>query len=373
MWKPRLNAPRWIVSRFSGKRPPWAFAIALAIVLSIVLGALSIKMFAGPRGGLLVARHNNLVWRGSASRRAVGASKARVAFELDNVGGRPVQILSVESGCGCARPVVRPGLVAPGHSATVEVTAMMVPVGEKVVRFKLRTDSPAKPELELTLKMVATQKPPFLYLTEGEAVFRGEYSAELSREIAFLTVESHDQGDSPEVSTDLPFLKLTLKGVEVKPFIEPGTLLHRWRYLVEFKDRPPSGSFQGTITAKSPWDRDETLSLKVVGQLRSGIVAYPSVITIDRSGREQASLLIVCSSPGGMLDLQLPSGIPLIINQEQGDKERKVHRVKIGLGGSLASGDTQTRITIRQPGTAEQLVVPVKIISKESEQRHKNG
>ena len=229
--------------------------------------------------------------------------------------------------------------------------------------------------MALTLKMVATRKPPFLHLLEGEVVFRGEYSPETSREIAVLTVENRGQGDLPEVSTNLPFLKLTPRGVEVKPFIEPGTLLHRWKYLVEFKERPPSGSFQGTIMVKSPWDRDETLSFNVVGQLQSGLRAIPSMITLDGSGRGTASLLVVCGSPSGKLDLEIerPSRIPLIVEEEGADGERRVHRVTIRLEKPVPSAGIPTRITIRQPSTGEELVVPVKIIFKEWDQTNQNG
>ena len=284
---------------------------------------------------------------------------------LDNVGGQPVRILAAESGCGCARPVVRPELVAPGQAAVVEVTAMTIPVGEKVVRINLRTDSPTKPEVALTLKLVGTRKPPFLFMLEGEAVFRGDYSRGMSREIAVLTVENREQGASPRVSTDLPFLRLTPNGVNTKPYVKPGTFLRKWKYLVEITDRPPSGSFSGTVRAKSPWDSGETLSFNVMGQLQSGLRAFPSIITLDGSGRS-ASLLVVCGSPTSRLDLEeQPPRVPLVVEDEGGDGARRVHRVTIGLGKAHASGDVHTKITLRHPGTAEELTVPVVITAEQ--------
>ena len=139
MWKSPLDGFGSLFFRLSGNRSARVgAAVFLAVLLSVGIYVLLSRVLAGPAGGLLVARHSNLVWKGPATPRAGADSSARVTFELDNVGGRPVRILSIESGCGCARPRVRPGLVAPGHSAMVEVTALMVPVGEKVVQFNLR-------------------------------------------------------------------------------------------------------------------------------------------------------------------------------------------------------------------------------------------
>ena len=165
----------------------------------------------------------------------------------------------------------------------------------------------------------------------------------------------------------MPFLKSTLTGVKAKPFVEPGTFLRRWTYRIEFTERSPSGSFKGVLTAKGPWNPDDALSLNVVGQLQSGLRAFPSVIALDRSGREPASLIVVCKSPRGRLELGIePSPrIPLTIKEEPGDGERKTHRLVFALERPVAPGEIETRITIRERGTAEKLVIPVKIVSKE--------
>src|SRR6185312_12552765 len=101
-----------------------------------------------------------------------------------------------------------------------------------------------------------------------------------SREIKVLTVEEGDRGDSPDVRIDLPFLRATLVGVESRPFIEPGTVLRKWKYRIEFAEKPLAGSFQGVLQARSRQNPDDTLSMNVVGQLHSGLRAYPSVITL---------------------------------------------------------------------------------------------
>ncbi len=366
MWKPPLSQLRQVAAWPRVNSPARVVAIFLAVLSATGFCAVAINMFEKPAHGVLVPKHRSLVWKGLATGGAGANSSARARFELDNVGGTPVRIRSVKSGCGCAKPVVRPEVVAPGHSAVVEVTALTVPVGEKVVELEVLTDSPIKPEVGLILKIVGMRKPPFLYLIEGEAVFLGDYSPEMSRDITVLTVEDRDRGASPEVVIDLPFLKSTLIGVEERHFIEPGTVLRRWKYRIEFTDRPPSGSFQGVLTAKSPWDAYDTLSQNVVGQLQSGLRAFPSTITLDRSGRETASLVVVCRAPSDRLDIvtEPSSRVPFIVKVEPGDGERRVHRLTVGLERPLTAGDTQTRFTIGQRGAAERLVVPVKIVSK---------
>jgi len=246
------------------------------------------------------------------------------------------------------------------------VSAIMPPVGEKVAVIVLRTDSPTKPEVALTLKLVGTRKPPFLFRIEGEAVFRGNYSHGMNREITVLTVENRDGGASPLVSANPAFLKVTPKGVEVKPYIMPGTFLRRWKYLVEISERPPSGSFNGAVTVKSPWDPADALSLNVLGQLHSGLKAFPSLVTVDGSARGTVSFLVVSGSPSGRLDLEIeqPPRVPLTVEEEGGDEARRVHRMTIGLGKAYTSGNVRTKITFRRPATAEELTVPVVITSR---------
>ena len=361
----RLALPRLVSSR--PVRTGTALVGAVLILLSAVLFAVSIRASAKSPGSL-VARKSSLVWKGVATRRPKSDPPAKVQFELENVGGRPVRIASVTSACGCAKPVVHPELVAPGQVAVVEVVAMMIPFGEKVVRFEVRTDSPVKPDIPLTLTLVGSRDPPFLYLLEGEAVFRGEYSPEMSGEISVLTIEKGEQGRSPEIGIDLPFLKPTLVRVEESSYIEPGTILRRWKYRIEFKARPSSGSFTGILTARSPWDANETLSRSVIGQLRSGPRAFPSAITLDRSAQEPTSLLVVCSSPSGVLDVVTDpsSANPVFVKEQGGGSERKIHRFDVGLEKPRASIDldTETRITFRERETHDELVVPVQIITK---------
>ncbi len=300
-----------------------------------------------------------------------GSASAKVQFELQNIGGLPVRIgiVSIKSGCGCAKPVVHPEVVAPGQFAVVDVSAMTISVGEKFVHIDVRTDSPLKPDVPLTLKLVGNRKPPFLHLIEGEVVFSGDDSRGMSRDIAVHTIENGEQGAPPEVCLDLPFLKATLTGVDTKPYRQPGTFVRKWMYRVELKERPPSDSFTGLLTAKGPWDLDDKLSLRVMGQMTSRPRAFPSAIELDPSGRELASLLVVCGTPSGAIDLttERESRIPLILHEEGGSGERKVHRVTIRLAKPLAPSNSyvKTRITIRQRGTTEELTVPVGIVEND--------
>jgi hypothetical protein len=130
-------------------------------------------------------------------------------------------------------------------------------------------------------------------------------------------------------------------------------------------ERPPSGSFNGTITVTSAWDRAECLHFNVVGELQSGLKALPSRITLGGSGRPTASLLVVCGAATAKLDVRTEQASPvsLVVHEEAGEGPRKVHRLTIGLDKPLASGGASTKVTIRQPGTAEEIAVPVVVLS----------
>jgi Protein of unknown function (DUF1573) len=368
--RPRVGV---MLSRVAGvATKPWGavlFASLLCSVLFAVSRAMSVRS-----DGLLVARDSNLTWEGSATRGARGDAVAKVRFELQNVGGRPVRVVSVKSGCGCARPVVSSELVAPGRATLVDVAAMMVPLGEKLGRIDVRTDSPVKPDVPLTVRLVGTRKPPFLYLLDGEVVFLGDYLPGMSRELGVLTVEHDRQGSAPKIRIDQPFLKATLAGVETKPFMEPGTFLRRWKYNVELKERPSPASFTGLLTAESPWEHGESLSLNIIGQLQPGLRAFPKAVTLDGTGREPSSFLVVCGSPGGVLQVETeqPSAVPLIVEEEGGAVDRKTHRFTIRLATAIAPGDpnNQTRITIKQRGSTDELVVPVGFTSQRRDSAH---
>ena len=102
---------------------------------------------APERPGLLVARQASVVCKSPSTGLVRPGDAAHASFQLRNVGGRPVRILLVASGCGCSKPVVRPDLVAPGETAVVEVASSAVPVGKKNVRIDVKTDSQSSPEL----------------------------------------------------------------------------------------------------------------------------------------------------------------------------------------------------------------------------------
>jgi hypothetical protein len=152
----------------------------------------------------------------------------------------------------------------------------------------------------------------------------------------------------------------------VKPYIKPGTFIRKWKYLVEIKERPPAGWFGGSLTVKSPWDPDETRTFNVVGQLQSGLRAFPAVVNLDRSDGGTASVLVVCGSPTGKLEVEMerPPRVALIVEEDGGAEPRRVHRMAIRLGTTNASGDVRTKVTIRQRETAEEVTVPVVVASK---------
>ena len=136
--------------------------------------------------------------------------------------------------------------------------------------------------------------------------------------------------------------------------------------MVEFKDRPPSGSFVGKIMVKSPWDPKETLTVSVLGQLLAGLSAFPSVITLDGSVDYRANLTIVCGSASGKLDFELDpsSGVTLLVKEDGGDELRRVHRVEIRLNEVNASDYVRTQIVFRQRDTAQRVAVPIVVTPK---------
>ena len=243
------------------------------------------------------------------------------------------RILSAESGCGCAKPVVRPEVMARPGRRSGSYCYDGCRRRKNCPNHPTDGFAPIQPEVPLDLKLVGTRKPPFSIHVEGEAVFRGNYSPGMGREIAVTTVENREPGELPDVSADLPFLRLTPKGVEEKPYIRQERLSERgstWSNSKIARLRDPSSKDYGQESLGSERNLDIKRSGTTAGRSRGVSIAHYAGWFV---GSARASLTVVCDSPSGKLDFELDpsSHVPLIVEEEGGDEARRVHRVAIRL------------------------------------------
>jgi hypothetical protein len=340
------------------------------LILASCVAAFAISGFLAlhsRRGdGALVPRQRAFSWKGDTLSDPTIADHATVRFQLDNIGVNAVRVLGIESGCGCATPVVEPEIVTPGGHTTVTVSAISIPVGRKVVPIIVHTDSLTQPDVELTFVIEGTRKPPFLFRIEGDLSFRGKFGAGLGREFEVVTVEPAGCRETPDISTSLSFLRLTQVGLQDEPYDDPASVLRRRTWKLEFTQKPPSAQFSGVVTARDPWHAGASQTLIVQGQFDdSNLRVAPSNVTLRYPEQPAASLMVISDEPISELEFHIDDapGIPLLVALANPQRSGRVQRVNIRLssGVPVKSGETTLRIRIPGHGVNEERIVPVAV------------
>lgn len=89
-------------------------------------------------------------------------SKAVVVYEVMNRGDYDLVFQKTISSCGCSVASIEPGIVKPGHTATISVQASVPAAGERNVAITVFTNSPLTPHFELKLTLVGQAEVPFI-------------------------------------------------------------------------------------------------------------------------------------------------------------------------------------------------------------------
>lgn len=186
----------------------------------------------------------------------------------------------MDSGCGCAKPVLSAKSVDPGELLTVAVQVTGFPVGERVVAITLETDSRRTPIVTLSVKMLGSVPPPFIHVLTGDLTFESGAGASERREVKLFTVERGPRQQTPKLTSDLPGLRLVLDSIEEKPYVDPGTFERIYKFTANFDD-PPSGTFAGEVVARDPWIEGRSLRLLVHGKVRQSVRVVPNSVRLD--------------------------------------------------------------------------------------------
>ncbi len=317
--------------------------------------------------GLLVPRQSELTWESPNADNPVVAEHAELHFLLDNPGRSPVKVLGIDTTCGCAEPVADPSDVKPGGMTKIIVKAVIPVVGTRVVPFVVHTDSPVKPDVHLTARIIVRRKPPFLSVT-GDLTFRGALSPDLAGELSVVTFESDGETLEPQISTNLPFLEIDRAKVSVRAadFRAAQTIgfpvVERTRkYRVRLKKAPPDAAFIGTITVTDPLGRTGNWSLNVLGQLdRPGAPRVaPRSIRLRKEEGASASFVAICqdSSRAITCSIDEPRGSDFSINVESNDPNHRIHRVRVVIVAPTHLSDDPVDLKVRDPHTGGEATV----------------
>lgn len=346
-------------------------AILIAAGIGVVLlGASFVSRTAlkASQPGAIVVERPSITVRCSPEGAVRDASDLNAKFRLLNSGGGPVQVLSVESGCGCARPTIRPDTIAPGEVATVDVRVDEIPIGEKLVPISLTTDSPATPRIDLNLKVIGRRPPPYLLKATGDLIWRDFATAE-PRELVVESLERKGDDRAPILKSDLPFLKITPRGGEThsKGSDESDIVARTYRYEITLEGRPPEDHFEGEVSVVDPWGPDRVLSVHAYGQLPPPIRVFPQRLILKRDQPDDApplarfSVLTTAASRDLRVEPEERDG-PLSVDLIEKDDDCKSFKFSVRWkeAGSFIAGEHNLILTTSAAGPgAEEIVIPV--------------
>lgn len=93
----------------------------------------------------------------------IGSEPVTTVFTIRNEGQGPLHVESVSTSCGCTTAQMEADTLAPGASAQLSVTfdpqAHAGAVGQFVRYVYLRTDDPARPEVEIEIRAEVIENP----------------------------------------------------------------------------------------------------------------------------------------------------------------------------------------------------------------------
>jgi hypothetical protein len=313
---------------------------------------------------VLVPRASTLTWDSPNANGPIVAEHAELRFILENTGRQRVRVLGIDAACGCVKPVAEPPDVEPAAATTIVVKAITPSTGTRIMPLTVHTDSPVQPDVRLTAKMTVRRKPPFLYDVNGDLTFRGAFAPSLTADISVVTFESSKEDAEPQVSTDLPFLKIERAGdfVEstssvadvavVGPFF-----IRRRRYRVRFREAPAENAFVGTVTVTDPFRRAADRTLKVIGQLsaKAAPLVTPAATTFRREKDAKRTFMVICDPPASSIlcsvDACFAGG--LTVDSSRAGPGGRIHKVTIVVAdpAQLGTGPAHLRVRDAQAGT----------------------
>ena len=272
-----------------------------------------------------------MIWEGAESTTS-GDARATGRFELVNLGNEAVRILGVETSCGCAVPTVEPRVVAPGQYAIVSVSASVVPFAQRDVRIAVQTSSIAKPNLTLTLRVVGSRKPPFLFQIWGAPTFVDEATAS-EEKVIVESVEPAGERQSPDVVSSFSFLRFRETSLEQTPHRE-GIVRKKRRFQMEITAPLPPGTSVGTMTINDPWDPTNSRVLNLVVRHQSELAAFPSKVTLGGSAGSEAFIVVRAKELTGKIDAKVEGaqGLLASVDHSPEQESRRFHRIRLYLG-----------------------------------------
>lgn len=289
-------------------------------------------------------------------------------FELVNVGGTPIEILSVSTACGCATVTAEPLVVPPGGKTAVSVKMDPLEVGARAATFTVETDSPISPRVYLQLTQEGYRRPPYVFLFTAELFYQRGYSKFDTREVLVDTVEpAGSTGAPPAVTSDLAFLRFDPLGSKEKPFAaDPRMVVRSYRYEVRLVADPPTTAFAGRALVSDPWVPGRVLERNIFGEANPPIHAVPArlILQVDSpdTARSRRAFIARSTRDRGPLTARIADeGAPLILELQGKPHENGYHtylvRCKPGL--KVTDGEYEIIVQADGPESTEQLTIPV--------------
>lgn len=307
--------------------------LALSVLIGGALAVIGWIYKPASSPGRLVADEQEIFWQSPAAEIGHAPVQVKARFRLVNMSGRVVNIISVESGCGCARAIPSETSIGPRRVAWLDVEGTPFPIGDRTVPISVLTDSPLTPKIDLRLRMVGSRTPPFLLNAEGDLSFINVERSRLkeggeSRKFVVRLVESDSAGRDPSFRFRPPSLRIEKISSTTEPYLSPGSVLRTQIYSASFVEFPVDSRIAGVVSVVDPWFQDHVIDLNLYAEIRSRIRIAPSRGHIDITGDTESStnLLIFTREPA-----------PISISEYKIDNEGPIRVEPIAADGGVAT------------------------------------
>ncbi len=344
-----------------------AILVATIAAVGVILAVIGWMNRPSSLPGQLVADEPMIVWQSPIVELGQPLAQAKAKFRLMNSGGRLVNILSVGSGCGCAKPVPSATVIGPGQSITLDVEGSPFPIGDRTIPITVHTDSAATPSVDLRLRMLGSRTPPFLLDATGELAFLNVERANLAlagetRRFTVRMIELDSAEREPSFRVTPPGLVVEKVSSQARPYITPGSVVRTHVYNVSFAEPPIESRIAGMVSVVDPWFAEHVTDLKVYAEIRSRIRAVPAWVELSNEGGPESSaeFLVLTNEPDSVpidqyrVEAEQPWRVEPITANGGVAKSRVVGQLPVG------SAEMMGKVTVRIPSiTGESAVVAV--------------
>lgn len=286
--------------------------------------------------------------------KVLAGEKTEVAFRLRNAGGKDLEIISVNAGCGCLAPTF-PKKLRPGATGEIHTTFSPSPEWRGQVKKELTVVCNDPEQAEIKLRLVAEVEP--LVAVEPPSPLQLQvHRGETVRKVVKLTPR-----EGISISPDPPVVSAPYVKAKLSP--DPDGKSHR----LELTMGPcnESSDMVGRVSVKTTSPKLPLMSVVAVALQLDGPVASPSRVVFasvasGSAGEDLSRLQVFTRGAAEFRVVEARCTIPELKAEVETDTAGRLYNVRLVRSAPLKSGRITGKVVIRTDAPKySELSIPV--------------